>query len=110
MADIFHIADRESWNKSFASGLYFHPSLELEGFIHCSTREQLAETANLYFADEQDILVLRIDPSKLSSPLKSEVASRGVFPHIFGPINIDCVIDTATFRKSEFGEFEISYL
>ncbi len=42
------------------------PSLDAEGFIHCSTiAHQAIETANLYYRGQHDLLVLRIDERKL---------------------------------------------
>ena len=62
---IYHIADPNHWEQAQVSRIYSHPSLHTEGFIHCSSRHQLEETANLYFSDEEEILVLFIDSSKL---------------------------------------------
>ena len=43
---IFHITTREAWRQAVAVGRYTAPSLDKEGFIHCSTHEQVVETAN----------------------------------------------------------------
>ena len=37
-------------------------TLEQEGFIHCSTRDQVEATANRFYGDVEQLVVLTIDP------------------------------------------------
>jgi uncharacterized protein (DUF952 family) len=107
---IYHIADRVEWERANQSGNYSHPSLEKEGFIHCSTANQVEATANLYFANEIQIVVLLIDISKLKSPLKYELATGGEeFPHVFGTINTDSVVATHVFNREAGERFRIQF-
>lgn len=97
---IYHIADPNQWEQAQVSRFYTHPSLHSEGYIHCSTREQLEETANLYFGDTDSILILFIDPSKLEAELVYETASRGGdFPHIYGPVNISSIVRSKQYKR-----------
>lgn len=97
---IYHIADPNQWEQAQVSRFYTHPSLHSEGYIHCSTREQLEETANLYFADADQILILFIDPAKLEAELVYEAASRGGdFPHIYGPVNISSIVRSKQYKR-----------
>jgi uncharacterized protein (DUF952 family) len=105
---IYHIADRAEWERAQRHGDYSHPSLKHEGFIHCSTASQVEATANLYFSNETQIIVLVIDVSKLKSPLKYELATRGEeFPHVSGAINTDSVVTTKVFNREADGQFEV---
>ena len=72
------------------------PSLAEEGFIHCSTVEQVVATADRIFSGSGDLLLLEVDPPLLSSPLKWERATdvAAEFPHIYGPLNADAVVGT----------------
>ncbi len=97
---IYHIADTNHWERAQVSQYYTHPSLQTEGYIHCSTRAQVEETANFYFADRDDILVIFIDTSRLEAELVYEEATRGgEYPHIYGAINISSVVGSKKFRK-----------
>ena len=50
MSDIIlHICSHSAWNDAQIKGHYRAESLDTEGFIHCSTREQVVGTANLLF-------------------------------------------------------------
>jgi uncharacterized protein (DUF952 family) len=97
---VYHIADPNQWEQAQVSLFYTHPSLHSEGYIHCSTKEQLEETANHYFADSDEVLVLFIDTSRLEVDLLYETATRGgEYPHIYGPMNISAVIRSKKFKK-----------
>src|ERR1700722_20520057 len=69
---ILHILNRSQWDLARRQGVYCPPSLEAEGFIHCSTIAQIIDTANLHYRGQHDLLVLRIDERKLTSPLEFE--------------------------------------
>jgi uncharacterized protein (DUF952 family) len=88
---IFHLVTPSVWAQ--ASG---HPyraaSLSTEGFIHCSYRNQVEWAANRFYAAEPELLVLSLDPSRLTSPVRDEDPGNGeLFPHIYGPIQPEAV-------------------
>ncbi len=93
---IYHIAEADSWREAQSGGRYEHPSLEAEGFIHCSEREQVGETAERCFSGRQGLIVLFIDETRLQARVVRELAAdgRGRFPHIYGTIPVDAVVAT----------------
>jgi uncharacterized protein (DUF952 family) len=93
---IYHVTKRTDWQKALEDGVYKAASLATEGFMHNSTKEQVAGVLQRYYKNESDLILLHIDEEKLSSPLKYELAPsvNEMFPHIFGPINIDAVVKT----------------
>jgi uncharacterized protein (DUF952 family)/L-amino acid N-acyltransferase YncA len=105
---IFHITDQASWAKAIRQGFYEHPSLNLEGFIHCSERSQLLPVANRYFQKQRDLLVLEMDASKLKAPLRFENTTGGteLFPHVYGSLNLDAVLLIHSLKASDAGIFE----
>lgn len=116
MADetIYHITERESWESAQAAGQYLAESLRTQGFIHASTQAQVVETANLFYAGQDGLVLLCIDPARLTAPLKREAASNaghrddaGLFPHIYGPLNLDAVTSVVEFPCGEDGRFEL---
>jgi glutathione S-transferase len=95
---IFHLALPDEWAAAFASGEYRMStrgvSLDEEGFIHCSTREQMQDTANRFYGDLDQLVVLTIDPRLVPSPIVFEPPAPGsdaLFPHIYGPLPIAAV-------------------
>lgn len=93
---IYHITTRKRWEEALAKGSYEPQSLKEEGFIHASHEEQIPGVLERYYAGQNGLIKLIIDPEKLSSPLIFEwsPSTQDTFPHIYGPINIEAVIDT----------------
>ena len=91
---IFHIAQKADFAKLDENGFYSVDSLTLEGFIHCSRKSQVYATGGRYFGGRKDLLLLTIDPQKLTAPLRYEEASNHeLFPHIYGVINKEAIIN-----------------
>ncbi|MFL6157047.1 MAG: DUF952 domain-containing protein, partial [Marmoricola sp.] len=71
--------------------------LEQEGFLHASRADQWEGVRQRYYSGVTDPLVLLvIDTARLTSPLVVEEApgSGERFPHIYGPLNLDAVVET----------------
>ncbi|MCB0777426.1 MAG: DUF952 domain-containing protein [Chitinophagaceae bacterium] len=98
MPIIYHITTRAEWTDAKEKGEYIHPSLDAEGFIHCSQEHQVAGVLERYFSGKTDLVKLVIDTDKLNSRLVFDwsKSTADTFPHIYGPINTDAVIDVVT--------------
>ncbi len=94
---IYHVTTKTAWNDALQRGFYEAPSLHTEGFIHNSTKEQVPGVLNRYYKGKTDLVLLHIEENKLISPLKYELAPsvNEMFPHVFGPINLDAVVGVA---------------
>lgn len=97
---IYHVTKKKSWELALQQGFYETDSLATEGFIHNSTLEQVAGVLNRYYKNETDLVLLHIDEMLLTSPLKYELAPsvNEMFPHIFGPINLEAVVDVVSIK------------
>ncbi|NOT90567.1 DUF952 domain-containing protein [Ferruginibacter sp.] len=92
---IYHVVNTPAWEKALELGYYEAPSLATEGFIHASKQEQVEGVINRYYAGQTDLLVLHIDEGKLEAVHIFEIAPsvNEEFPHIYGRINLDAVVD-----------------
>lgn len=93
---ILHITTRAAWDAAVASGdRYRHASLDIEGFVHCSTDAQLAATLDRHFAaaDRSQLVALVVDLARVDADVRWEPSPDGVdrFPHVYGPIPLDAV-------------------
>jgi uncharacterized protein (DUF952 family) len=110
--NIYHITSRKAWIDATRNGAYTAPSLESEGFIHCSAAAQVLPVARDFFAGQTGLVLLVIDSRRLESEVKWESASppegvaEGVpFPHIYGPIALEAVVKVLDFEPDRRGEF-----
>ena len=95
MSLIYHVTSKQEWESAKQNGFFEAPSLKIEGFIHCSQAQQVQGVLERYYKGKTDLVKLVIDTSKLIHELKYELAPsvNQEFPHVFGVINIDAVID-----------------
>jgi uncharacterized protein (DUF952 family) len=116
IAMILHITTRTDWNAALLAGKYAAPSLVKEGFIHCSTIEQVTDTASIFFKGHKGLALLCIDETKLAAELKYEAPAGGGahdssvgerFPHVYGPINLNAVIKVVDFPPNSDGSFTL---
>ena len=93
MNKIYHIVSAADWAKFAGEQTYEADSLRSEGFIHLSEQQQVAGVLDRYYRNVPDLLLLHIDPTKLTHELKYEVATNDErFPHLYGPIDKDAVV------------------
>jgi len=108
MGVILHIAKLEQWEKAQLEGIYRIDTLDLKGFIHCSTSEQIVKVANDMFPGQKGLVLLCIDTSKVQSGIRYECAgTEELYPHIYGPLNINAVIKVANFEAQKDGKFRL---
>lgn len=99
---IYHLAERSAWEQAQSDGEYREStlgrSLDDVGFIHASDAGQWQATRARFYADyPDDLVLLMIDPARLTAPLVREVGNPATgeqFPHIYGPLPVDAVVAT----------------
>jgi uncharacterized protein (DUF952 family) len=115
LATILHILPRYQWEQAQREGIYRGDTLDAEGFIHFSTPEQVVRVANARFKGHTGLLLALVDTDKLTAELKYEAPYEGgqqvesdeVFPHLYGPLNIDAVTRVAEFEPQSDGTFTL---
>jgi len=111
MSVIYHIATGASWAQARRDGEYTMSTLDKtlaqEGFIHCSDASQVAGVANAFYQGERDLLLLVIDPERVTSRVQYDLApdQPAPYPHIYGPLNIEAVTEVRPFAPGSDGTF-----
>lgn len=106
---IYHLALGGEWRQAQAAGVYERStrgqSLQEVGFIHASGAAQVEATYGRFHADAGEVLLLTIDPRRLTSPLRWEPApeSGECFPHIHGPLPVEAVLAVEPFPPPDTG-------
>ena len=109
MSIIFHVTERDAWEQAQAKGNYRPGLFSEDGFIHCSTREQVIQVANARFRGQSDLFLLSIDTDRVGPEIRYENLEGGeqLFPHIYGELSVDAVVRVAEFSPEADGSFKL---
>ena len=105
---ILHITTRSEWETAVNTP-YTTPSLQSEGFIHCSTPAQVLYPANQMFQGQTDLILLCIEPELVTANIVYEdcYESSQKFPHIYGALNRNAVTQVVEFPPNPDGTFSL---
>lgn len=109
MTIILHIISRGEWETAVSHPPYAPSSLASEGFIHCSTPEQVLLPANSLYRGRADLLLLCLDAARIAADVVYEDCyDSGIeFPHIYGPLNLEAVVTVIEFPCQADGSFRL---
>ena len=115
---ILHITPIEHFRAQEKSSVYVTESLTAEGFIHCTKEPNvMLRVANRFYKNVQgDVLILVIDPRRVKAEVKYEPPAHPepdpnsplnsiLFPHIYGALNLDAVVEIRAAKRDEGGMF-----
>jgi len=104
---LFHAALPEEWAAALVAGVYERStrgrSLADEGFIHASYENQVEATANRFYADLDELVLLEIDRERLDVEVIDESPSGNPadehFPHLYGPLAVGAVTEATPWHR-----------
>lgn len=108
---IFKIVPRAEWEAE--SGDYRGSAHDkADGFLHFSTASQLPETLRLYYAGQDDLVLVAASVAALGNALRWEHApSRGEdFPHLYGLLACDAIKWARPITRDAKGAFVLPQL
>jgi uncharacterized protein (DUF952 family) len=90
---IYKICHSRSWGDAERAGTFVGAGADrADGYIHFSTRDQVAKTAAKHFAGQPNLLLIAVAVDALGPALKWEPSRGGVlFPHLYGPLPLTAV-------------------
>ena len=104
---IYHITEEKTWLEGLENGSYKPQGIPQDGFIHCSSREQVLKVANSFYRGQAGLVLLVIDIEKVAAEIKWENLEGGIeqFPHIYGSLNLEAVSSIHAFPPQLDGSF-----
>lgn len=111
MEYLYHIAKTSDWKQAQRDGFYAIGSLQRDfrkdGFIHLSYAHQVNVIADMIYRTTPNLVLLKINPNKLTSKVKDEMAEepRDIFPHLYGPLNLTAVESAKPYTPLIDGRF-----
>ena len=90
-------------------GEYKPAGFERDNFIHLSYRHQLLTVAQRFYTGQKGLVILAIDSSKIKDGLIEENLEGGIelYPHFYGVLPIDAVVDAIAFPCNADGSFDL---
>lgn len=90
---IYHLTTMPEWQIAQDQGVYIPAGFERDGFIHCSDHYQIKLTANRFYRETPQLVVLEIDPDLTDAQLVYENLEGGemTFPHLYGRLPVEAV-------------------
>ncbi len=106
MRTTFHLVAEPAWAASDTGQPYRHPSLEEEGFIHCTDgADNLRDTANRYYRnDPRPFVALTVDLDATGSPWRIDTPGKP-YPHVYGPIDRRSILAVQPVPRTSDGAF-----
>ena len=98
MRTIYKICSASAWREAERQGAFRGSADDLrDGFIHFSSRAQVAETARKHFSGQSGLFLIAVDADALGDRLRWEPSRNDEsFPHLYGELDAGAV--TAVFE------------
>ena len=106
---ILHLVPAGYFRSLPASEDYLPREFPQDGFIHCTRKpDMMLRVANQFYKDVAgELLMLVIAESRVIAQIKYESPEPGghLFPHIYGSLNRDAIVEMRTARRAVDGTF-----
>lgn len=113
---VLHLMAREAWQQLEPTEPVTNPSLDTEGFIHCTDDHGvLLQVANAFYRSVPgEFVVLHVAVADLTSPClweapahinRSGEAFAPSFPHVYGPIDREAIVGVESVVRDADGAF-----
>jgi uncharacterized protein (DUF952 family) len=102
----FHLTPAEWWEAADRAAPLSAPSLEAEGFIHCTTgAAEMVATANRHYReDPRPFVVVTLDLGRITAPVRVDDPA-GIYPHVFGPLDRAAIVGVQPMPRDADGTF-----
>jgi len=102
----YHLTPEPVWTAQEQEDAYQPEAFGADGFIHCTDGEvNLLAVANTFYqADHRPYVVLVLDRDRITAPVRYEDPKQ-IFPHIYGPLNRDAVVEVRRAVRLADGSF-----
>jgi uncharacterized protein (DUF952 family) len=107
---LVHICAADDWRLAQDGGVYRPGSLDDVGFIHLSAPDQVHLPANRLYAGRADLVLLHVDPDRVTDPIRWEPGVPAdpesmLFPHLYGALPVDAVTSVTRYPPGADGRF-----
>ncbi len=102
----YHLTPAEVWDRQRNRQTYVPETFQQDGFIHTTIGLQpLLVVANTFYReDSRPYVALILDLDAVQADVRHDDSS-GIYPHIYGLLNLDAVVGSLAVRRARSGQF-----
>tara|TARA_Y100000590_G_scaffold86923_1_gene97320 strand:- start:258 stop:605 length:348 start_codon:yes stop_codon:yes gene_type:complete len=90
---VYKICTIDEWENAKKNGYFKGTKKDVEdGFIHFSDKEQVKGTLNKFFFQKDNLVLLKVDASKLKNLIYEQISDGNMFPHLYDSFKISSVL------------------
>ena len=92
---LYKVLRASEWQEAQKQGAFAGSPDDLrDGFVHLSTRAQLAGTLHRHFTGETGLVILELAADRLDDVKWEPSRDGALFPHLYGVLPLDAVVRT----------------
>ena len=101
---VYKILDKKEWKEAKKNGVYHGTSKDIEdGYIHFSEEQQIQETLKLFYANQENLVLLKVHTFKLEHLLWEQASNGDMYPHLYSTLDVKNVVDEFKLILNESG-------
>jgi uncharacterized protein (DUF952 family) len=102
---VYKVTPRAAWDAACRTGTYEGSADDLrDGYIHMSSRNQLAGTLAKHFRGQDDLVLIKFETHAFGAALRWEVSRGGqLFPHLYAALPTRQAIAIRALQLSDDG-------
>ena len=106
---IYKIINIDELKKAKSSGTYSGSSKDIQdGYIHFSGEDQVEGTLKKFYANQKDLVLLKVETLKLDHLIWEQASDGNMFPHLYSSLDLSYVVDEFEITLNDNGNHELS--
>ena len=105
---IYKIINTDELKNAKLLGTYSGSSKDIQdGYIHFSGEDQVEGTLKKYYANQKDLVLLKVETLKLDHLIWEQASDGNMFPHLYSPLFLSNVVDEIEIILTEDGTHKL---
>ena len=101
---VYKICTKSEWQEIKDKGQLVGSKKDTEdGYIHFSGEDQIDGTLKKFYANQKDLILLKVDTLKLDHLLWEQASDGNMFPHLYSVLDISNVVNEFEITLSSDG-------
>ena len=90
---IYKIINIDELKKAKSSGTYSGSSKDIQdGYIHFSGEDQVEGTLKKYYANQKDLVLLKVETLTLDHLIWEQASDGNMFPHLYSTLDLSNIV------------------